>query len=146
MTDEPRLTLPTFRLLAATVAAAVLVVAAWAAVGLAVHRSGLYGWVAGLAGAVTIVTGGLANLVTLPWIPRPASTAGLAWVAASLLRFVAAAACGILLYSVPPSGWSEDLAVAKAPFMFAVATGFLLAMLLEVAVIARHVTRAASPR
>ncbi len=98
--------------------------------------------VATTAGVITIVTGALGNLVTVPWIAKPASTAGLAWIAGSMVRFVAAAAVSFLLYSAPQTGWSEDLARAKAPFLFAVAGGFLLSLLLEVAVIARHVHRA----
>lgn len=144
--DEPRLALPLLPLVAASMVAACVIAGVWLAVGSLLGRGALYLHVALVAGAITVITSALGNVVTLPWIAKPASTAGLAWIAGSMVRFVAAATFSFLLYSAPQTGWSEDLARAKAPFLFAVASGFLLGLLLEVAVIARYVHRAPGSR
>ena len=139
--EEPRLRLPTGAILCMALIGAIGVAALWGALGAMFFRP-MWGKVGLLAGLVTFVAAALSTLATVPWIPKPASTAGLVWIAGSALRGGASAALGFLLYSAPPFGWSEDLAKGAAPFLLAVATGYLVVLILEVAVIARHVLRA----
>lgn len=138
--DEPRLAFPTWSLIGAALAGSATLAAVWWIAG-AIAGKPSWGegglWGAGVIAAAAVVT----TLMTLPWIPKPASTAGLVWMAGTGLRFVATAGVAFLLYSAPPSGWSEDLAKGAAPFLLAIGTGFLLALLVEVAVIARRVFR-----
>jgi len=139
--DEPNLTLPTRQILLVSLVAPAAIAGLWTLVGWIAGRPI---WpVAGVAGAgVVAISAIVSTLATVPWIPKPASTAGLAWMAGSALRGVLSIAGGLLLYSAPPFGWSEDLAKGASPLLFAVATAWFVALLAEVAVIARHVLRA----
>lgn len=146
--DEPSLVLPTWSMLLVGVAAPAAVGGLWALAGLLLDRPSwqVVGFVAAFVVSASAV---LSTLATVPWIPKPASTAGLAWMAGSALRGLLSIAGGFLLYSAPPFGWSEDLAKGATPFLLSVATAWFVALLAEVVVIARHVLRATatpSPR
>jgi hypothetical protein len=139
--DEPNLALPTGAILFVSVVVPAIIAGVWTLAG---WIAGNPVWpIAGLAGAAVVALSAiLSTLATVPWIPKPASTAGLAWMAGSALRGMLSIAGGLLLYSAPPFGWSEDLAKGASPLLFAVATAWFVALLAEVAVIARHVLRA----
>ncbi len=148
---EPDITLPTLSLLAAQLGTGVALLGLWTGVGAVLGdvpfhaASGAMG--VGAVTAAAVVT----TLLGMPWMPKPASTALLAWLACTMLRMLASPALLLLLYSAPFAGqWpspDSSLAAAKASALLALATAFLVGLLVEVGVIARHIRLAghASP-
>src|SRR5690606_35227537 len=58
----------------------------------------------GAAAVLTSACAVLTSLATVPWIPKPMSTALMAWLAGSGFRMLFALALTLLLYSAPPDG------------------------------------------
>jgi len=140
--SEPDISLPTLKLLAAQIAAAVAILVVWAGVGMLLRDMPFHVASAGLGVAAVTVAAVVTTLLGMPWMPKPASTALLAWLACTMLRMLASPGLLLLLYSAPFAGrWStlhEELAAAKASALLALATTFLFGLLVEVGVIARH--------
>jgi hypothetical protein len=112
-----RVTLPTGRLLAASIVPAAVVGVAW--IGIA---AGL-GWtgprmLAGPFGAgwVALVGAGLILALT-PWKPRAISIWPMVWTAAGFVRLIAALGGGLLLYSRPEFGGAVVLAPVSAAYL-----------------------------
>ncbi len=133
MKDEPAITLPTLRVTAVTLAASAVAGLGWAGVAIllgydaAVVQGGVLG--AGLTAAVATVV----FLLTMPWMPKPASTSMLLWVASDMGAIVVTLGVGYLLYSAtfpaPGSGPAILLGIALAYFCV---------LLAKVAVAASH--------
>ncbi len=138
LAPEPFIRLPTVALLAASALGSGAVVAVVWAIGLGVGRPD-FGPAGLVAGLVVIGAAWVSILITVPWMPKPASTAGLAWMAGSMLRMLGAAGIGFLLYSAPSFGGTSGPAVASSAFLLTLAAAFFAGVLCEVAVIARHV-------
>lgn len=138
---EPRLSLPILPLITASVGGALAVGAAVTLIGWVIGRGGPFTMAGAAAGGVVALASVLSTVASVPWIPKPASTAMLAWLAGSMLRMLLTATGAFLVYSAPPSGWLPGLNEARAPFLLAVATAYLTGLLVEVGVVARIVGR-----
>ena len=133
-TKEPTFALPTVRLLMSVALSAALAGAGWVAVTLALGQPADVQW-AGLMGAVVVLIVGLLGVLAMaPWRARPASTWMTLWLAATVLRMLAAPALTFLLYSATPLN-----AVALT---LAVAVAYLIVLLTETVTIALSVSRA----
>jgi len=139
--DEPRIALPALGMVMTTLLVGIGFAGAWVlAVSLLqqpdeVIRAGV------VAAILTTACGLFATTVTLPWMPKPASTALLAWLAGSGFRMLLTLATALLLYSAPPAGPLGGVAGARTAFLLAVAASFLIGLLVEVAVVAKVVLK-----
>ncbi|MCA9286038.1 MAG: hypothetical protein KDA22_12515 [Phycisphaerales bacterium] len=139
--DEPRIALPAVGMVLATILVGIGFAGVWVvAVNLLQQSDDVVR--AGVAAAILTTACGLfSTTATLPWIPKPASTALLAWLAGSGFRMLFTLAAALLLYSAPPAGPLGGVAGARTAFLLAVAASFLLGLLVEVAVVARVVLK-----
>jgi hypothetical protein len=135
--SEPTLTLPTGRIIAAMLLAAAFTGSAWVGIALALKMDATV-QTAGLVGvAIVAVVCVLGLLAITPWKPRPVSTWMTLWLAGTVLRLFATPALTFLLYFAAPL---NALAVTLS-----VALAYLIVLLTETAVIARHVSRVTQP-
>lgn len=114
--DRP-VTLPTGRLLGASIVPPAVVATAWLGLAAALgwdgprSLSGVLG-----AGWVAVVGGGLILALT-PWKPRKLAIWPMVWTAAGFVRLIAALGGGLLLYSRPEIGGAAVFAPVTAAYL-----------------------------
>lgn len=137
LANEPVMAMPTSGLLGAVVAAGVVVALAWSG-GCILLRMDADVMRAGVSGAAVVTLVGLGGvLVMAPWIPRTITAWTSTWIGSTLFRMVLTPLCTWLLYSAT--------SLSTVPLALAVASAYLVVLLVEAAVIARVFNRPATP-
>ena len=134
-TTEPEttMTMPTTHLVGAVVFGPLLACGLWMAI-VAAGPWGREAVVAAPYGAATVLLVGLLGvLVMSPWRRRAMLDWWTMWLAATVLRLLLTPLAGYLLYSAT----SLDL----EPFFLSIAASYFVTLLVEVAVLRRHVDR-----
>ncbi|MHC5023816.1 MAG: hypothetical protein ACYTGG_07880 [Planctomycetota bacterium] len=137
-TDELRLALPTARLVLAAIGTGAVCAGGWWVTG------AIAGWTgatigSGLAGAAAVGVAMLVSLVAIsPWKERTLTSWMTAWLASMGLRLLLTPLGAFLLYSAA--------LLRPEPLAIAVALAYLSSLLVEAAVLARHVRHAESSR
>lgn len=131
--NESTFSLPGARLAWCVAGTSALVGSAWLAVTILMGQPADVQW-AGLAGAgVVLVVSVLGILSLSPWKTRPASVWMTLWLAGTVVRMLAAPALTFVLYSALP--------LNAMALTLSVAATYLVVLLTETALIARHVSR-----
>jgi hypothetical protein len=136
-TNEPVLSMPTSRLVMGVLIAAGLTGAAWVGICLVIGQTAAI-QAAGLVGAgVVAVVAAIGIVATTPWKTRPVTGWMTMWLAGTVIRMLATPAVTFLLYSaIPLNAMALTLSVAIA---------YLVVVLTEATIVARHVGRAVYP-
>jgi hypothetical protein len=139
---EPSISLPLMPLVGMVVALTGANLVAWSV------APGALGYEAdvskgGMIGATVAGVGALAGAVgTVRWIPKPASTALMAWLAGSVLTMIATLGAAFVLYSRASA--PEGLGLSRAggmALLLAVVIAFVMNLFGDVALTARHLKR-----
>lgn len=134
---EPCISLPTRRLLLVIMFAAGSAAVIWASAMTMGNRVGP-DRVAGVVGPVAVGLIAIAGvLILMPWRTRPVSMWVSMVMAVTVVRLLATAVATYLLYSAAH--------LPATPLALAVASTYLVVLLAEAAVLARHVNRVARP-
>jgi hypothetical protein len=133
MKDEPSITLPTGRVIAATVVACAVAAGLWAGGAAVLGYAGpvILGGVIGAA--LTAVAACVVFVLTMPWMAKPTSTTMMLWIAADMGAMVLTLGVGYLLYSAAFLGPGSGPAL-----LLGVVLAFFLVLLSKVAVAASH--------
>ena len=131
--NEPTFALPTGRMITVIGVASALVGAMWVAVTALLRQPVSVQW-AGLIGSGIVLLVSVLGVIAMgPWKTRPASMWMTLWLAGMLVRMLAAPALTFLLYSaLPLNAMALTLSVAVA---------YLIVLLTETAMLARHVNK-----
>lgn len=134
LANEPVISLPTARLLGAVTVAAAITGSLWVGVTLMLGQASAV-QTAGLVAAAIVAAVTIAGLLAItPWKTRPISAWMTFWLAGMVIRMLATPALTFLLYSAIP---------LNAPALtLSVAIVYLVVLMTEAIVVARHVGRA----
>jgi len=139
--DEPEIALPTMTLIAAQIVAGIAVTLLWTGIGVLMGDPKQFAAAGAVGAGVITAAAAVTTIAGVPWIPKPASTALLAWLGCSVLRMIVSTGVLFLLYSAPFAREWTLLSEAKASLLLAWATTFLTGLLVEVGCISRHLRR-----
>jgi hypothetical protein len=137
-TNEQTLAMPTSRLVMGVLLAAGLTGAAWVGICLVIIGQTAAIQAAGLVGAgVVAVVAAMGIVAMTPWKTRPVTGWMTMWLAGTVIRMLATPAVTFLLYSaIPLNAMALTLSVAIA---------YLVVVLTEATIVARHVGRVVYP-